>query len=246
MTRLVLPLLALAVFLSSPKPKPQGETVPFVGCRVDGMPGVSEPPQGAARIVALNRSLAQAIAFYSGEGVPGVFAPRGWHCQGWTGSAASTLIVVPASIDTAPFPPRGIHGPAVEIKVFSGGTSGRFDVAIYASRLFPRTASKFIDRVKSESLEPAEDFERGPYPNDIVRYPSNVMAEFTTPAHKTGLGTAGILAPSRDPIVGIAVLDTSGDWSLWVLRVRVPSNLRPVAPALLGLNRHCMKRIDVC
>ena len=40
-----------------------------------------------------------------------------------------------------------------------GGTSGRFSVATYASRLFPKVLASFIEGVRNEHLVPDSEFE---------------------------------------------------------------------------------------
>src|SRR5256885_1800850 len=203
MTRLALLLFALALLPASQQPQIQWETVPFVGCPGTGMAEALEPPQGEPRTVALNRGLAVAIAFYKGEGAPGLFAPRGWHCHVWSGSAGATLLVTPVSIDSTHFPLPRIRDQAVEIAIFDGGTSGRYEVEGYASLLFSRVAAKYIERVRSGDFEQAQEFERARFANDSVTYANRFLAAFTTPATKTGLGTLGHLGPSHDAIRGI-------------------------------------------
>jgi hypothetical protein len=107
-------------------------------------------------------------------------------------------------------------------------------------------AARFIERVKSEGLEPDSTFERGPYATDSVKYLAGRVAEFRTPENMLGLGTEGILYPSPDAIRGVAVLDTSGDWGMSVLRVRLGSKLNQVEGSLLQLNRECMQKSEGC
>ncbi len=69
----------------------------------------------------------------------GVVAPRGWHCFGLYGSSGSTLLVTPEPYGFDDFlrANTGLAGPAVVLRLTYGGTSGRFDVAMVAARLFP-------------------------------------------------------------------------------------------------------------
>ena len=147
---------------------------------------------------------------------------------------------MPAPIDSQGV--QSIAGTAVVIASFDGGTSGRFDVAIYGSRLFPRVAAEFVERVKSESLVSARDFERGPYVNDSVRYLDSLTAEYTTPPHATGLGTEGPFSPSADAIRGVAVLCAHGDWSFSILQMRLGPTMRHLEAATLRLNRDAVRR----
>src|SRR6185437_17145662 len=76
--------------------------------------------------------------------LPGVFAPAGWHCRTWYGSAGAYTVVTPdappANSDLA----HTLSGPAVEVEEKSGGTSGRFQVAEVSARFFPDLMRQFI------------------------------------------------------------------------------------------------------
>ena len=224
------------------------DTIPFVGCPADGQAGPIEAPKGPPKVVAGTEVPASRLAYYKGEEAPGLFGPRGWHCRVWYGSSGSTLIITPTVIDSTLGLPRKLQGEALELSVSSGGTSGRFVVAHYAARLFPRVAAKFIARVQNEGLAPASEFQSGPYPHDSVKYLGTLVAEFTTPAGVKGLGTGGSLSQSPDPIRGVAVLDQSDadEPDLLIMRERLGSDLRDVAGAIFKLNRACMQRTQYC
>src|SRR5207245_5491742 len=134
------------------------DTIPFVGCPADGQAGPIEAPTGPPTGVAGTEVPASRLAYYKGEEAPGLFGPRGWHCRVWYGSSGSTLIITPTVIDSTLGLPRKLQGEALELSVSSGGTSGRFVVAHYAARLFPRVAAKFIARVQNEGLAPLQNF----------------------------------------------------------------------------------------
>ena len=214
--------------------------IPFVGCPSDGQVGFIAPPRGSPQVVKLDRPTALQLAYYKGENARGVFAPRGWHCQVWYGSSGSTILVSPMTIDSGKFERLNLHGRGVEFAFLDGGTSGRFGVATYASRLFPKVAARFVEGVKSEGIEPASDFELGPYTNDSIRYTDTLSLEFMTPATKAGIGTEGDLAPSQDVIRGFVVLDPTGDWGLSVLQVRLGADMAQVAAAIIRLNKECL------
>ena len=121
-------------------------SVPFVGCPSEGQAGEFDPPKGSPKAVALPAELAEHMAYYIGEQSQGVFAPRGWHCQVVYGSSGGTLVVTPAAVDPLKFYRSEIRGPAVEFEGSNSG-SGRFEVAAFASLLFPKAAAAFIKRV---------------------------------------------------------------------------------------------------
>lgn len=244
-TTLVSLTLALAVPWAGLQAQ-QG-TVPFVGCPADGQQGPIEAPRGQAKVVSLGDVPAGAIAYYKGEQAPGVFAPSGWHCRVWYGSSGSGLLVTPTPIDTTHFVPPKVLGPAVEMGLSFAGTSGRFSVASYASRLFPTVLASFIEGVKNEHLVPDSEFEPRRYARDSVRNLDNWVAEFTTPAGMSGLGTAGLLGPSGDPIHGVAVIaPNTTEPDISILVVRLGANMRKVEAAVLRLNRQCMQETDGC
>src|SRR5260370_29660297 len=101
------------------------ETIPFVGGPSQGQIGYVRAPEGESQSIDLDSVAAGQIAYYKGDNGPGVFAPRGWHCRGWEGSAGGTLVVSPGLIDSLGARPR-LLGRAVELEGWEGGTSGRF------------------------------------------------------------------------------------------------------------------------
>jgi len=222
----------------------QRETVPFVGCPGNVQGETTEVPHGKPQVVIVDAATAGQIAFYESGATPsGVFAPRGWQCRGWAGSAGGSLLITPGPIDSTG--PAATTGPAVEIEFMDGGTSGRFGVAMYASRLFPKVAAEYIQAVKSESILADSEWHR-PRASDSVRYADSVTVEFTTPASKTGIGTESGLSPSRDAIRGIAVLENYGDWGMQILWVRLGANRTHLEAAILRLNEQCMHGTRGC
>jgi len=230
-TALVLPPL--------PSPQIQKESVPFVGCPTSVQGDSSDGPHGAPVVVELDHATAQQLAFYKGDVGHGAFAPRGWHCGAWAGSATSTLLVLPGRIGLQSG--ERTLGPKVEVVTYDGETSGRVGVAIYASQLFPRIAAALIESEKNESLLTSEDFARGRSGSDSVWYGDSLTADFITPAHKTGLGAPD--TPSPDTTRGVVILYTSGDLfsGLSILRVRLGSNRPQLTLAVLRLNAACIK-----
>ena len=248
--RIVMVPLAVALVLPwSAARQARQESVPFVGCPADGQTGPIAAPSGAPKAVPLANMPLGAIAYYRGEQAPGVFAPRGWHCRVWYGSSGSGIVVSAAPIDSIHlFPPPPFRGPAVELEVSEGGTSGRFSVAFAAARLFPRVAAGFIKSVKEEGLVRASEFPRGPYRTDTVTYLDSLTAEFITPPHRRGMGTEGYLAPSQDAIYGTVLLSNpdSGEPDLVTLAVRMRPGMHKLEEAILQLNRECLLKSDGC
>jgi hypothetical protein len=170
------------------------------------------------------------LAYYS-SGDLGVLGPRGWHCFGLYGSNGSVLIVTPEPHGADLFDPNSeLNGPAIQLSFSNGDTSGRFEVAQVAARLFP-VEKPYVERVIRENIEPGTEFPRGPFPGDRIRRLSPVEVEFQTPAHADGMGTRSRLAKNGDPISGFAKM--TKDNNLVLLVTRLPPPLRYLTSAIV-------------
>jgi len=194
-----------------------------------------DAPQGDSKVVQLDASIAQRLAYYKAEDGPGVLAPRGWYCFGAYGSNGAFLLVAPQPIkgdDLFSSTWRGITGPAVQASESSGGTSGRFEVARVIARVFPAYKA-FARSVIEEGIEPAGNFPFGPYPNDKLTYRSDRVVEYQTPPHSEGLGTISRLKMNDYPIDGVAILQgTTPD--LLLLTVRLPPDMNNLTAHIIG------------
>lgn len=211
----------------------QAAHVPFVGCPSDGQGGPVAPPAAGATPDIPPAAAAQ-LAYYAVADGPAVLAPRGWHCFGSYGSNGAALLVAPRPLDwrsavlTQPF-----RGPAVQLTLSNGGTSGRFEVADVAARLFP-AARAFVDRVEAEGMLDHR-LVRAPYPADRITRSGPYRARYTTPANARGLGNeASRLARGPLPIDGVAIYRPAEDDSLTLLAARLPSGLRPLAASIVA------------
>jgi len=185
--------------------------------------------------VAIPAGVAQRLAYYKAEYSSGVLAPRGWHCFSTYGSNGASLFVSPDPIDAKTLLSldwKGFTGPAVQISVSSGGTSGRFEVAKVIARVFPEYKT-FAQNVIAEGIEPASDFPFGPYPSDKLTYRAKNIVEFETPANAQGLGTDSRLQMNASPIDGVAII-AGADTDLVQLSARVPANDSDLIPAMVG------------
>jgi hypothetical protein len=126
---------------------------------------------------------------------------------------------------------KGFTGPAIQISVSSGGTSGRFEVAKVIARVFP-AYKQFAQDVIAEGIEPASDFPSGPYPNDKLTDRGKNVVKFETPANTEGLGTDSRLLPNAGPIDGVAMI-TGADTDLIQLSARVPEKDRDLIPFIV-------------
>ena len=199
-------------------------------------PGPWPAPKGAPKVLSAPPTVAAArIAYYRANSGPGVFAPRGWHCQAWGGSNGSFIIVTPAA-PRAVIPREAVKGWGVIAIESYGGTSGRFDVAEVSVRLFPELMADFIARVKAEGF-PSPDLSKiKPFPHDQYTYVTPTLVVFTTPAHQEGIGT-GIFVPSDDPVRGVVSLSPEGgrDPDLLQVHIRLSPADDTLARALIDL-----------
>jgi hypothetical protein len=207
--------------------------VPFVGCASDGQAGPLAAPTGPSKAVAVSAA-SPRLAWYKAQYGPGVLAPRGWHCFSTYGSDGANLFVSPDPIDSKTLLSvdwKGFTGPAIEISDFSGGTSGRFEVAKVIVRVFP-AYKQFAQNVIAEGVEPASDFPSGPYATDKLADHGNNIVEFETPADTAGLGTNSRLLPNASPIYGVAIISGT-DTDLTQVSVRVPATYSDLIPLIV-------------
>ncbi|HLW92843.1 MAG TPA: hypothetical protein VKS78_16290 [Roseiarcus sp.] len=204
---------------------------PFVGCAADGQGGpVAAPKRGATPKIPA----ASGLTYYV-SGDIGVLAPRGWNCFDYYGSSGSTLFVTPERHGSADLanPDLKFAGPAVVLSHISGGTSGRFDAAEIAARLFP-AARSFVQGVIAEGIEPKEDFVFAPYPADALTRRSATVVEFATPASSDGLGTVGLIVKNDQPISGVVILLPASENDLINLAVRLPPEAQGLASVIVS------------
>ena len=222
-----------AALLLAPFAAEAAQTVPFVGCPSDGQQGPVAAPKGQPKALAIEAATATGLAFYQAQYSAGALAPRGWKCFSFYGSSGVTLTIAPGGkLDDISQP---IAGPAVVLADDDGGTSGRFDVAKVAARVFAAPEKAFVASVIAEDVEPKANFPAGPYPTDKMTYKTPTLVEFATPAGKTGLGAAVGLGASPLPVVGVAKLIGAADGpNLYLLAIRLPAAQANLAAAIVS------------
>jgi hypothetical protein len=228
-------IFALAIFarVSLAQEGQSSASVPFVGCESDGQAGPLKAPSGKSPAMRIAPEEAQRLAYYKADPTLGVLAPRGWHCFGTYGSGGTTLYVSPDPIDAAKVLLSGSSsaGPAIELALKDGGTSGRFGVAQIIARVFPAHMD-FANGVIAEGLVPVNTFQFGPYPADILTYKSDEVVEYQTPGYADGLGTYSGLKKNTSPINGVAIL-AGEELHLVLLSARLPSDLAGLAQTIV-------------
>src|SRR5689334_1309580 len=95
-------------------PRETEVSVPFIGCASSGQIETLEAPKGTSKSVPITSKDAQALAYYrSADGI-GLLAPRGWYCEGASGSSGDALFLSPNPIHHDLSGWHGLEGPAIE------------------------------------------------------------------------------------------------------------------------------------
>ena len=233
--------LIWASLVSQVRPQGPGQEattvrVPFVGCNSGGQ-SWSPARKGADKVVQMDADVARRLAYYDAyDAADGVLAPRGWYCLGESTSGSSDLFVAPQpiSFDDLNATNGKFAGPAIQVSVISGDTSGRFEAAQIMARIFP-AQGQFVQKVIEEGIEPASDFPFGPYPEDNLTFENDWVVEYQTPPHSEGLGTIG-LGPSFQandyPISGVLILQGQAP-DVLILRVRLQPDMNDLASLIV-------------
>jgi hypothetical protein len=216
-------------------------SVPYIGCPGDGQTGPYVAAKGSPKPVKLPPAIADHLAWYEYNGDAGHFGalgPRGWNCFVTIGSNGWTLYIAPEPLDSPKLLEhrnwKGFRGPAIQMSGSDGGTSGRFEVAKVVARVFPAHRD-YARSIIAEGFGPASNYPFGPFPSDHLTYKDEDLVEFTTPAHRKGLGTMSWLLPSDEPITGFALLAIrpNVDTELLQLNLRLPPSLSFLTATLM-------------
>ena len=213
--------------------KPEAGTLPFVGCPSDGQSGPVEAPHAPQILPEVPPREAASLALYQ-SAAQAMVGPQGWHCVGLYGSDGSVLLITPAAHVPSEFfaENAALTGPAIEVTRSIADTSGRFEAARIAARLFPARRA-FVQSVIDEGIEAADQFPFGPYRTDAVLRQSPSAVEFLTPAGKPGMGTMGRMTPGADPIHGLALMARGNDTTL--VNVRLPAGQTRLAETIIRI-----------
>jgi hypothetical protein len=208
-------------------------SVPFVPCASSGQLTTRAAPHGDSRSLPISARAAEALAYYESADGIGALGPRGWYCEGVSGSSGFALFLAPRPIHD--FSMGGLEGPAIEINHITSENSGKIEIAEIMERVFPAYRAFATSVLKGMDL-PIPD---GPYPKDILIHKSKTIAEYTTPAQTEGLGNTGSwLGKNGLPINGAAILvsrplaERYGP-DLVLLSVRLPRDLAHLTPVII-------------
>jgi len=210
-------------------------SIPFVGCASSGQVRVLKAPKGTNRLLPISAKDAQALAYYRSADGLGVLAPRGWHCEGVSGSGGYALYVSPKPMNRRRLDWEGFDGPGIEVSHITSDASGRYEIAEIMTRVFPAYRA-FARRTLELTDLPVPD---GPYAHDALTYFGEKIVEYVTPAQTEGLGTHfSWLRKNEVPVAGAAVVmekpieaDDSPDMVL--LSMRHPRDLARLTPVIV-------------
>src|SRR5215469_16418368 len=135
-------LLALGNLTTSAQAIPERRqgtaiSVPFVGCESFGQTERLDAPKGATGSVPINSAEAQVLAYYKSADGIGILAPRGWYCEGASGSSGYALFLSPKPVQNRGSGWEGLDGPAIEVNHMTSGGSGKYEIAEVMARVFP-------------------------------------------------------------------------------------------------------------
>jgi len=238
-SKVILPLSCL-IFVAATWLAHAQTSVPYIGCPGDGQTGPYVAAKGSPKPINLPPAIAAQLAWYEYSGDAGHFGtlgPRSWNCFATIGSNGWTLYIAPEMLDSAKLLEHrnwnGFKGPAIQLSGSDGGTSGRFEVAKVVARVFPAHHA-YARSIIAEGFGPASDYPFGPFPSDHLTYKGKDLVEFTTPAHRIGLGTMSWLLPSDQPITGFTLLTIGPkvDTELLHLSFRLPPSLTFLTAAI--------------
>lgn len=179
---------------------------------------------------------AKVLAYYKSANGIGVLAPRGWYCEGASGSGGSALFLGPTQIQYGGSRWEGLDGAAIEVNHMTSENSGRYEIAEVMARVFPAYRA-FARRVMEGMDLPLPT---GSYPKDTLARRSEKIVEYKTPAQTDGLGNFhSWLGKSDLPIRGAAIIiddsaTTGGGPDLVLLSVRLPHALTALTPVIVG------------
>ena len=205
--------------------------VPQVPCPKDGQGGTVDPPElPASRRLVLPLGAAGSLAYYTAhaQGRAGVLAPRGWSCHGLYGSNGDVLVVQPQGATGDPRD-ASYRGPFVMRSFSDGSTSGRFEVARIAGRLFPQ-ARAFAEQVKAEGIDD-DPFPATPWPTDRIERLGDGVVAFETPGGVQGLGRQGKGDYAPEPVSGAVAYGVSADGDPFLVQLKARLD-RAVYPAV--------------
>lgn len=211
-------------------------SVPFIGCASSGQIETLEAPRGTSRSAPISSRDAQALAYYKSADGIGLLAPRGWYCEGVSGSGGYALFLSPKPIRHDVSGWESLGGPAIEINHMTSENSGRYEIAEIMARVFPAYRAFGTRVMKGMDLP----LQTGRFPKDTLMYRGKTIVEYNAPGQTEGLGNFHSRLGKNDlPIKGAAILigdapNVGGGPGVVLLSVRVPPALAGLIPVIVA------------
>lgn len=200
--------------------------IPTVPCPGTTMTDETAPPRTRLRTSILLPDAARGkISLYRAPGGITAIAPAGWTCRLFSGSSGWVFKITATGIGLRD---ENYSGHFVSVDSFEGGTSGRFQVAMVASQLFPDLAS-FAEQVRSEKFV---EIPTSIFDNDTHYFLNQSVAVFASPPNAVGLGTLGEKR-SLGRILGVASYRGTSEPNVRLIRVHLADSDAAVRAAVL-------------
>jgi hypothetical protein len=192
--------------------------VPYVGCETDVMGGVAHyaAPAGTVRAIAAAPAVGLRLAFYQAQGpggslLPGLYAPRDWHCYAYQGSGIAEFVVAAQPLQ-AQDSSGGTHpDPGLSLVDIPSDTGAGFSFASQiVAAYFPQRLAAFLQHALSVPGSPATASPSAArtWPADSLQRPDDWSVLITTPPGQQGFGTSGgWFSPGPLPVKSLIVLD---------------------------------------
>ena len=171
---------------------------------------------------------AKNLAYYKSAEI-GLLAPKGWNCEGYSGSSGWGMFLSPEPIKGEPRWPN-FKGPAIDAQHISGASGfGRLRIAEAVFRAFPAFRTWAVRNVEGFDTH----LPSGPYPTDRVRYRSSRVVELESPPQRKGFSNDfSQIVPNDKPTFGVAILTGNPPEDLLVFCIRLPNELRSLLPLI--------------
>lgn len=248
-------LAASAALLSASTPMPAAAAatptadIPFVGCETDVMGGLSQlaPPVGRPQPIAASPAVGLQLAFYQayqrpGVTLPGLYAPRGWHCYNYEGEGIAEFVAAPSPLRAADAALAQHPGPGSALMEFPSDSGPGFNFASgLIAAYFPQHLSAFLQHAIAGAAATAPPAPEKTWPADSIRRLDDWTLLILTPPGQRGFGTSGgWFSPGALPVYSLIVLDPH-DFRVHALRIRLAAGDALLLPDILRAQRAALR-----
>lgn len=215
--------------------------VSYVGCDTDVMGGAAHyaAPVGTPRSINATLATALHLNFYqalmsAGKLLPGIYAPRGWHCYAYMGDGLGEVLVGPDAL--GPQYSGGNLGPGLSLTSISSDSGPGFTFALQVmSAYFPEHLGEYLrsaGALTGNTFTKAQPLPKA-WAGDSLQRLGDWSVLITTPAGHAGFGTqSGWFVAGALPVQTLIAVDSVDYW-IYELRVRLPPQDAALLPAIL-------------